>query len=359
MFVCVLVVLCIELGEGNGERKICTNNRHIAGHWKLKEHHMHNHNGTEHHLHLESNTTRNESTSIDSSAHHHVSTTLKKSFYCCGWELNDFLSNTTECGTTAVNGDNIYWGSTTTATQSGGHACQCDKLLGRYTVHPREWYEWVPTFCDILQWNATQFCDLLGNRTILLVGDSTMQQTASTLMSMVTASGGKCANQIANGRSNYLLYSARKTDTVFNFVNQINPDICIMAAGAWLHDFGDMQDIWQNLMAGFPAMRQAHPKTKFVWKTQNPGHHGCENYHEPVKTPIITFAAEDYFQYNLFPQFDELAHNNSAILGMKVLDMYQLYLRPDGHADCMHFCMPGPLDLFSNLLLTMLYNREI
>jgi hypothetical protein len=33
-------------------------------------------------------------------------------------------------------------------------------------VSPREQYEWVPNTCQLLAWNATQFCQLLGEYTI-------------------------------------------------------------------------------------------------------------------------------------------------------------------------------------------------
>jgi hypothetical protein len=36
------------------------------------------------------------------------------------------------------------------------------------------------------EWNATLFCEALGKRTILMMGDSSMQQSSSTLFSMVS-----------------------------------------------------------------------------------------------------------------------------------------------------------------------------
>ena len=50
--------------------------------------------------------------------------------------------------------------------------------------------------------------------------------------------------------------------------------------------------------------------------------------------------------------------------------MYPLYLRPDSHpgknswsdarfgGDCLHLCIPGPLDIFSILLLHYLIDEE-
>ena len=70
----------------------------------------------------------------------------------------------------------------------------------------------------------------------------------------------------------------------------------------------------------------------------------------------------DRYHWNLEVDFDELSRNVSLEYGFEVLDMSPLYLRPDSHpggTDCLHFCIPGPLNLFSILLLQMLYNKEI
>ena len=63
-----------------------------------------------------------------------------------------------------------------------------------YAVHT---YDWVPCFCMLHRWNASFFCELLGNRTILLVGDSTMEQSVSTLMAMIQSGQGGSADQIS------------------------------------------------------------------------------------------------------------------------------------------------------------------
>jgi hypothetical protein len=52
-------------------------------------------------------------------------------------------------------------------------------------VSNREKYKWKPTHCDLLEWNAAHFCELLGNQTMLLVGDSLMEQSANTLFAMI------------------------------------------------------------------------------------------------------------------------------------------------------------------------------
>ena len=41
---------------------------------------------------------------------------------------------------------------------------------------------WAPSRCRLRDFSAAAFCAALGDRTLLLVGDSTMQQLASVLM---------------------------------------------------------------------------------------------------------------------------------------------------------------------------------
>jgi hypothetical protein len=74
---------------------------------------------------------------------------------------------------------------------SGG--CSCDITMNtRGIVSSREKYIWEPTSCSLLAWNSSQFCSLLGSRRILIIGDSTMHQTAVELMNMLTAGKEIC-----------------------------------------------------------------------------------------------------------------------------------------------------------------------
>ena len=59
----------------------------------------------------------------------------------------------------------------------GGNACACDPAR-------REQLSllWEPSGCKLREFSAEAFCTALGDRTLLLVGDSTMQQLASVLM---------------------------------------------------------------------------------------------------------------------------------------------------------------------------------
>jgi hypothetical protein len=74
-------------------------------------------------------------------------------------------------------------------------------------VAPMEQYRWQPKSCQMQAWSGVEFCKLLGSRTILLIGDSTMQQTAVTLMSMLISEDAQlsCATQVMFELSDYLV----------------------------------------------------------------------------------------------------------------------------------------------------------
>ena len=59
----------------------------------------------------------------------------------------------------------------------GGNACACDPAR-------REQLSllWEPSSCRLRDFSAAAFCTALGDRTLVVVGDSTMQQLASVLM---------------------------------------------------------------------------------------------------------------------------------------------------------------------------------
>ena len=285
----------------------------------------------------------------------------QKSFYCCSYDFNHgYRHNTTLCGN--EDRDFFYFNGSDTHPTHNVHGCQCDlDSKDRLSVSPRESYEWVPEFCDLLPFSGPQFCSLLGNRTILLCGDSTMDQSSTTLMSMIQATGGGCAHQLYQGRSDLLFTETKYTSTLKAYLEKRPFDIVIFTAGAHLQDEGDMWSVLENVKNQMSQLKVRYPHIKWVWKTQNPGHVRCKDFLTPIKNFSVDPVHIEY-NYHMFPKFDEITHQFISLetsLQWKVIDMSMLYLRPDAHADCMHLCLPGPLDVFSNILLTMLYTGEV
>lgn len=323
-----------------------------------------------------------------------------KSFYCC----DDLTSKADRSGiesmdqnfcaplmpvTTATDSFDlkvVMQGNSTYPSPTGGHACFCSHRAGSKTIMTnQESYTWKPASCELSAWNGQEFCALLGDRTLLLSGDSTMYQCASTLMSMLAYSKANCTEQVYFGRSDYL-YLRRAGEKRFDeYVEDFRPDIAVITAGAWLQDHGDLENVFREV-DHYIALLKTKPDLKipqFVWKTQNPGHVKCSRFSHPISKDLFDDMADYYkekmvkpagvwtgldpYFWHMHPEFDSMAREWAAARSFPILDMSPLYLRPDSHSgkydstntDCLHYCLPGPLDLFARVLLQMLKNKEI
>ena len=81
--------------------------------------------------------------------------------------------------------EGVYHGRAEFFAHTGGNACICPvkHILAMNS------YKWVPHACSLREFEPRDFCMRLGNRTVLLVGDSTMEQAASTLMNAAFSEG--------------------------------------------------------------------------------------------------------------------------------------------------------------------------
>jgi len=114
------------------------------------------------------------------------------------------------------------------------------------------------------------------------------------------------------------------------------------------------------------------------------GHFMCKSI---PKTPLRYFEPSDnksldVYSWSMMLPLDTMAldlskppgtnskqgpnsHRNPDLglgLGLRWLDMSPVFWRSDAHPaanDCLHFMLPGPMNLFSILVLQMLYNNEI
>ena len=185
-----------------------------------------------------------------------------KSFVCCGWDAeiasaaNSALQEAFNMSSLCTSEHNkgmclpIRNGNRHSLLHSGGHSCRCDyrDIHGVFYKSPRESYTWQPDSCELLKWNATAFCELLGNKVVLLTGDSTMSQTAVTLVNMITYGGGVCAENIHTVFSTYLTWKTNVKKCFVDFTlaeahSRIKPNISIFTTGAHLQDLGDLDAI--------------------------------------------------------------------------------------------------------------------
>lgn len=105
------------------------------------------------------------------------------------------------------NGSKTHYAHFPSKTCSRQHYENLDAKDAGDLFLPRKRYSWVPNDCALPKFDGKKFCELLGKRKMLFVGDSTMQQTAGTLMSLILASDGDCAEQIIQGTTYYFAFN--------------------------------------------------------------------------------------------------------------------------------------------------------
>mmetsp|Transcript_32422 Transcript_32422/g.30926 ORF Transcript_32422/g.30926 Transcript_32422/m.30926 type:complete len:333 (+) Transcript_32422:178-1176(+) len=293
-------------------------------------------------------------------------TIKSKNYHCCGHDSHDHRHNIEVCGGINLKGLYNYYGSNDHRMQVGGSGCTCDAKYGRSTVSSRESYKWTPHSCTMIMFNATHFCSLIGNRTIYLHGDSTMDQAANSLISQIYTQKAGCAQRIFFYRE----FSNNLYPGLFQRMRTVNTSIAIFSFGAHAHNDESIRDFWKffNNTIHLPQMKALQNKNNitYVWRTNHPAHVNCQQAIEPSNITIDTFPqyndSIDPYNWSGFSRWDFQSIENARSMNMKILDMSPLYSRIDSHpvnGDCLHYCLPGPIDIFATILYQMLYNNEI
>jgi hypothetical protein len=230
-------------------------------------------------------------------------------------------------------------------------------------------------------WDAKEFCRLLGpRRRVLMLGDSTMGQAAATLIAAVH---GVCQTQLLYFIADTLIqepYGLNRgshwLDIVGNHSRTADEDIVVLTVGAHMPTMDQMINVSNVVLHQIMSMKKERPNLTIVYKTQQPG--GCTNEIKNVSLPPLEVGknfisiTRNTFNHPFFYDYDNIVIRRLQELGIPFLDMRMLYSRSDAHpssqwtvqqcrrskyCDCLHFCSPGPLDLFAILFLHLLQNN--
>lgn len=300
---------------------------------------------------------------------YNASTSLVKSFVCCGYDRDeDFKWNNATClPRGAQNVDYMFGYAAPMLSLAGGHSCFCDGELGRQKVHKRERYEWVPDHCELVRFDGKHFCSLLGKEKVVFIGDSTLQQQAVNLMNHITGTGGTCAPQIGLFKTYNPVVPSYGTDWA-DMMRESKARIVIMGHGPHFNSVREYVSMWELMVKHYESHHvsdyiKAHNVTVLV-RTINYGHPHCNANASVLNDPvsIVPHSADDVYSWRLFPVFDDIARRYAVKLGFQMIDVSPLRLRPDAHPagrDCLHYCLPGPLNLFDEILTTMIASGEI
>jgi hypothetical protein len=324
----------------------------------------------------------------DLPAHEHI---------CCGWDPSAYHPPPSVCINPKHNGANAlsipaalktYEVTGHHLASTGGRACSCDAYshsnhsseVGRWT-----WRTTVPGVESVPVWSAEQFCRLLGDRLLYLVGDSTMEQTYSALVNMLitghAAGAHNCASQVHLCLSDFLTGTPSSTprergqDLSHWLGSLLQPDatlraVVVACAGAHLNDLRSYALMLERTLRFLEKHKGAFSeRLRFIWKTINTPHDDCAKQYQPLTTLpdyepngnlMVKFGHHgmvrlcDNVARHVFTGKDRLS---------SVIDMSPLYLRPDAHTvDCLHFCVNRysgtPLTYFARALLNALLHPE-
>ena len=115
-----------------------------------------------------------------------------------------------------------------------------------------------------------------------------------------------------------------------------------------------------QLQATLSAVRAALPNSLLVYRSTPPGHADCQNFSEPLLSPQPLSSLPRRFNWDRFGHQNELAKPLvEAVLGVFWDVNAMTELRADGHLeggrnDCLHYCMPGPVDTWVQALYNLL-----
>lgn len=242
-------------------------------------------------------------------------------------------------------------------------------------------YDWVPQnadSCQMVDWNATQFCEIMHNKTLAVVGDSINLELRNSLFFILGGNAERnlppeslklvCGNRMK-------LYFLRD-DNLENFQYVLNKtggviDVLIINRGAHYQTddllLPSLRNYTREVIDYQSQMRLSHNKSvRVFWRTTPPGHLNCLNVTEPAQSLQLMESIIGNKSLHKMPHWGwwDFKRQNEVILAelaasnltYDILDGYEMMImRPDLHKtrekDCLHSCYPGKSDAYTPLLL--------
>ena len=266
-----------------------------------------------------------------------------------------------------------------------------------------------PQDCSFRNFDAADFCKVVSNTTIGMVGDSLMTEIFHSLLHQLGHNSKYVVNAhlpahtspkfemgepelipICN-HSATIAYGAidpfkgTGNKSLSHFLDRAQLDVLLFNHGAhWIPD----KEIQEHLPTLLATLESYHQKSRslnrtarFIWKTTTTGHPQCWEYSKPNHNNTLmlkmindkslytrAFHPQAWtFNWWEFPKqnhimIDAFANMTTMVTGeefkVEIIDGWDILLsRPDLHRgqtrkryDCLHHCHPGPHNLFPQLL---------
>jgi hypothetical protein len=269
---------------------------------------------------------------------------------CCGWDKYKwggkthgrwmFEDDVEHCGDGPMSTDPAFFegrglaysGRDDYLAHLGAYGCACQKFGFE------DLYRWFPDKCRLVEWDARDFCSLLGQRTLLVVGDSTGSQAASVLMNYIhwgfweaSPDGPGCQRQVIFANSDTLvgqkLGGGNRGGNWKDLVRHFDPDIILLSSGPHINREADFAFVIEQVAREHRAL---FPNKQLIWKTQAPG--GCtrnisHTFPQAEFYNSLPMHGYDYYNWAQFEKFDWLAIRTFTSANQHVLDLSPLYYR--------------------------------
>ena len=113
-------------------------------------------------------------------------------------------------------------------------------------------------------------------------------------------------------------------------------------------------------------LRNMHPNKLIIWRSTPVGHKDCDSHDKPV--PEMQTSGSLPHDWGWFPHQNAIARPQVEKVGGIFMDVDVMSLpRADGHlgyswekhkVDCLHYCTPGPMDTWVQLLYNILLSYD-
>lgn len=131
-------------------------------------------------------------------------------------------------------------------------------------------------------------------------------------------------------------------------VLSLHPSCIIMNTGAHgTYNNTDMEDIASNVVS---FLRQ-HFTGKFLYRETINGHDKCDQFDAPS-----SYAPKSHYNWGRFDRYNAIwrRHVMNESSKWAIIPAAPINARPDAHSippiDCLHTCLPGPMDLLNDFL---------
>jgi hypothetical protein len=240
--------------------------------------------------------------------------------------------------------------------------------------------------CSLLQFDINRFCRLGINRTIAFLGDSLTWQQFQSLNFLIGATDehrqqAQIKTHACSGNTTKLIWerdNSASANGLKRIIQRSDPDVILINRGAHFMENETLlsNQLNETLNRALIWQQDCDKRNRdclLLWRTTAPGFPNCDQIPGPISISNRSIAENmimdrsSYTEVQNAYHWGDFASQNVLVedliqyhikvnqLRISFIDFYDMaILRPDHHInkkDCLHWCLPGPIDAANTVLL--------